>query len=220
MKNDADMVGANLFYSHEGKDALAEYKYSSMNLGVQNKRNVGEYSYYCGLFCSRIYRREFITKNDIFFLEGVSYEDSFFNFMTALYANKVVKYEGAFYHYVYNPVSTTKKRNDIKQYDKLSVIDTTFEECKKRGLYDVYSNEIDFKYIYMLEGAIRPIVKNFDHPETDKFKEIRKMIKKNVSDYRTNPYYNLLSTKKKATLELVMKVPSLVPLIGKVIFSK
>lgn len=220
VENNADMAGANLFYSHDGKDDFAEYKYSSMELGAQNNRNVGEYSYFCGLFWSRIYRRDLIIENNIYFLEGVSYEDSFFNFLTALYANRIVKCEDAFYHYYYNPDSTTKKRNDIKQYARLNVIDMTFEECKKRGLYDIFPHEIDFKYVYMLEGAIRPLIQNFDHPDTEKFKEIQKMIKKKVPNYRANPYYNLLSKKKKAILELVMRYPSFVPFIGKVIFLK
>lgn len=220
IENNADMAGANLFYSYNGKDDFAEYKYSSMELGEKNKNNVGKYSYFCGLFWSRIYRKELITNNRIFFLEGVSYEDSFFNYMTALYANRVVKHEGAFYHYVYNPESTTKKKNDKRQYARLKVIDIIFEECKRRGLYKIYSNEIDFKYIYMLEGSIRPLVQNFDHPDRIKFKEIQRMIKRNVPGYRVNPYYNLMNKKKKATLELVVHFPSLIPVIGKVIFKE
>lgn len=219
IENNADMAGANLFYTHDGKDEYAKYKYSSMDFGQQNKNNVGVYSYYCGLFWSRIYKKEMILKNNISFLEGVSYEDSYFNYLTALYANKVVKHEGAFYHYVYNPNSTTKTRNDVRQYTKLYVIEKTFEECKRRGLYDIYYNEIDFKYVYMLEGSVRTFVQNFDRPDITKIKVIQKMIKDNTPNYRANPYYKLLSSKKKVTLELLMYFPSLIPVIGKVIFK-
>ena len=216
--NNADMAGANIFRDKNGNSELNCYKYRTTELGANNKEAVGKYSYYCGLFWSRIYRKDMIINNNIRFLEGVSYEDSYFNYLTALYANRVVKVENAFYHYYVSPSSTSRKRNDNTQYDKLYVIQKTFDECKQRGLYSEYKEEIEFKYFYMLERSIVPYMVLFDRPTPKVFREISSMVKNNTPKYYKSRYYRLLGKKKQILLCMVVFFPDIFPILGKLLF--
>ena len=212
-RNNADMAGGNMFYDTNGKTSLKVYPYKTSELGPEHPESVGIYSFYCGLFCSRIYRRKMILENDIRFLERLSYEDSFFNYLTGLYANKVVKTEKAFYHYFYNPNSTTKQMNDTRQYQKIDVIEKTFSECKKRGLYETMNAEIDFKYYYMLESSVIPFLRSFDKPDVSAYIRMSNMIKKNVPNYKKNKYYQMLGKKQKIILSVLVLTPRALPLL-------
>lgn len=219
-KADADMAGGNMLFDNDRETASSKYRqypYTTADLGAEHKDNVGYYSYYCGLFCTRIYRNKLIQDHKIRFLEHVSYEDSFFNYLTALYANKVVKVERGFYHYYYNPNSTTKSKNDVRQYQRLFVIEETYKECKRRGLYDVFRDEIDFKYYFMLASSIIPFVRGFDKPDTSKFVEIRSMVLTNTPEYHKNKYYNILLAKHRVGLFAVMHFPKWIPLLKAII---
>lgn len=58
----------------------------------------------------QIFRKEFLLLNKLFFVEGMTSEDAELIPRAYLLANSVMVIPDKIYHYVYNPVSTTKQR--------------------------------------------------------------------------------------------------------------
>lgn len=63
-----------------------------------------------------IYKREFLLKNNLFFKEGVIYEDALFIMKAFYYTKKVMYFNIDFYNYRYNPESTINKKVTCKNY--------------------------------------------------------------------------------------------------------
>jgi len=59
----------------------------------------------------QIFRKEFLLFNKLFFIEGMTSEDAELIPRAYLLANSVTVIPEKIYHYVYNPVSTTKQRS-------------------------------------------------------------------------------------------------------------
>ena len=68
---------------------------------------------------NRLYARDFIVSNDLFFEEGIVYEDIKWSTIMASKAKKAVSVTGANYYYVYNEHSTvaTTEKDPKKQKD-------------------------------------------------------------------------------------------------------
>ncbi len=71
---------------------------------------------------NRLYNREFIIKNNLFFKEGVVYEDIIWSTIAASKAKKAVSATDANYYYVYNENSTvaTTEQDGKKSKDRLN----------------------------------------------------------------------------------------------------
>lgn len=82
-----------------------------------------------------IYRREFIEKNSLYFIEGFFHEDC--EYMTRVYLNakKIYNSEIVFYNYCYSPSSIVKKKNIKKCEDLIKVseiINNTADKYEKQ----------------------------------------------------------------------------------------
>ena len=59
----------------------------------------------------KIYKRQLLVENNIYFPENVAYEDIFFSGLYYLYAKKVAIINYELYHYFVNNGSTVLKKN-------------------------------------------------------------------------------------------------------------
>lgn len=206
---DADISGCNYFFSNDTTDRYECCRYNTCNLDDKSKDLIAEYVYFCGPFWTRIYRRTMILDNNILFLEGTDYEDSYFNFLTALYAQQIVKTEKAFYHYFNNEHSITRERNNNSIYDKIDVINKIIELCRNRNLYDRYRAIVDFKYFYMMGSTVIPLL-TLQHPaDYNKYISIRNGILKNTPYYYKNKYFKIIDYKLRLILYMLMHFPKL-----------
>ncbi len=187
--NNADMVGANYYIDTNTASTPVLLNYSS-NLTFTPPSEKLQYVTNCGLFWGRIYRRDFLQKNNLYFPEKIFYEDAWFNFMTAVYAANIVKVNQHFYHYYQSPDSTVRSRNSPRQYERLAIPDLIMSDCKKRGLYETYHNLIDLKFIYMHMANVRyTCLEQFDRPDWRKLAQIRASVHHNCKKYRRHSFY-------------------------------
>lgn len=214
-EQDADMAGGDWLYSTDNSDEIRRLHYLSSGFGKDNLEKLSIYTYKCGLFWTRIYRKNFLTKNHIKFLEGKIYEDSPFNFLTALYANKVIKLDLPFYHYYQRPGSSSHRRNDPRHYkDKLDVVEYIFCTCKERGLYEDYKSVIDDKWLSGIMTATRDCLIKFDKPVVKWIKHIKKLCKERQPQYRTTSiYYKVGPTGQRIIFDFAMWSPWLSSMI-------
>jgi glycosyltransferase involved in cell wall biosynthesis len=203
----ADMCGADYWIDRDGQLQDVRLTYGD---GVQmTPKQKAVFIVGCGYFWSRIYRRELLEKHSLRFPENTFYEDAYFNFMTALYAETCVKASGQYYHYYQSPDSTVRK-NGTQQYERIAIPSLIMADCKKRGVYIINKDLIDYKYITMQMGNIRYVcLDRFDKPDKGQLKRIAEAVKKECPDFGKCKYYKDTDWQLRVYLRLNLISPTL-----------
>jgi len=170
-----------------------------------NKGQLRHYMTHCGYFFNRIYLRSWLLENNLFFPEGLAFEDSYFNTMTALYAKSVVVTEKGGYHYFQRENSTSRNRNRSHLYDKIRIAEKVWEDAKARRIYEAYRDEIDIKCVSTLASTLFHVcLGSFDKADPAQLKRIKDILKKHGAGYRKNPYYTELDLTQRWFLNINM----------------
>lgn len=91
----------------------------------------------------KIYKKNFLIDNNIFFPENVAYEDIFFSVLYYMYAERIAIVNYELYHYFVNSESTVLKKNVGYHDDILMVLKLRVDEYKRRKLLSQYREEIE-----------------------------------------------------------------------------
>lgn len=200
----ADMCGADYWTDRSGvrKDVYPNYgPGTEMN---EEKRFV--FLNGCGSYASRIYNRAFLEKNDLRFPEGTRYDDSYFVFMTALYAETVVKTESRYYHLVGSEESVPFK----ERWQRLELPGRILEDCKAREIYEDQRDLIDYKYIAMQMGNIRNLcLKVALAPAKKRLAQIASDVWQHCPNFDAGAYYKRAPWNLRAYLRLTLVSPGL-----------
>lgn len=210
----ADLCGADYYMDFDGelKDVNTDYGAGWRMSPRRRERFISR----CGYFWSRIYRRDFLVKHDLRFPENTFYEDAYFNFLTAMHAESLVKAEGRFYHYYQSENSTMRRRNDPKQYERLAIPRLIMGECKARGLYDSHRELVLRKYMSMqMSNITYTCLDQFDAPDRERLGQIKEAIKADCPKYRQYRAYKKESLRLRIYLRLTMLSPRLTVLVHK-----
>ncbi len=136
-----------------------------------------------------IYKRKIIIDNDIWFPEGLSYEDNYFVTLYKGYVNKYVYVDETFYYYRQNPASTVNRR-DMTQLHRVEIEKRLLEEYRKRGLYEAVKDAYDIVTIkrwYI--NTIFLIFSRFGKEGIQIAKDVQKEFLTYYPNYRKNQYY-------------------------------
>lgn len=168
-KYDADIVCGEIlrkYPSGKTRDKL-RLKEEKLYTTVNEKFAVFEIPRKCYAF-SRLYRRSKIQEFNLYFKEGVFFEDAGFVFRAFYYLEKAVSVPGTFYYYRVNPKSITKQMTDKKQQDLLAARKDFLKFAKKH--YIVSCGEkwyIKRKVIYKFLGI--PLMKIYEWETIKKY---------------------------------------------------
>lgn len=133
-----------------------------------------------GVTCSKLFKKEFLVKNRIEFLENMIYEDNYWWLLISLYANKVYTCNRRLYNYCfYNNGSTLSTVNSLTHLDRLKVELIKIDFCKKHGFFEVYHDEIEaqflrlfyFNTLYILASRFNEIPEKVMRYVSEKVKE-------------------------------------------------
>ena len=144
-----------------------------------------------GRVWTKIYKRSFLQENRLFFPEHLFYEENEFMPITMVHATKLGKVSKPLYFYFAgSTLSTTKKRNSRHHMDRLQTSINMREHFIERKVYDIFRDEIDFRFIQLYyRTTISMCLNKFDKPQIDYLFELRDYMRQNFKDYRSNPYY-------------------------------
>lgn len=137
-----------------------------------------------------LYRKSFITDNNLFFAEGIVYEDLIWLGMIRFYVKHALIIPDRLYYYVnYNNTSVVVKLNSPHHFDRLKVMKLYLDECKSRGLYDLYKDEIEmhFIWIYYVNSLIL-FARRMSTVPASILNEMINTIKSEIPDYKKNPH--------------------------------
>jgi len=154
-----------------------------------------------GSMVVKIYRRSLITENGLSFPEDMLYEDNCAAPLWSMYYRHFEYLPEPLYFYLTVSASTTHQVSREKCEDRVRSGKRFLKECKERGLYEKYRDEIEFRFT---ENAYKTTL--FSYMYSGKKRRpgftasLRKMILATVPEYEKNPYYEKYTTEEERKL--------------------
>lgn len=154
-----------------------------------------------GSMVVKIYRRSLILENNLCFPEDMLYEDNCAAPLWSMYYRHFEYLPEPLYFYLTVPGSTTHQVSREKCEDRIRSGERFLEECRSRGLYERYREEIEFRYT---ENAYKTTLFSYmysgTHRRADFTARLRRMILARVPEYEKNPYYERYTTEEERKL--------------------
>ncbi len=137
----------------------------------------------------KLFTRNFLLDNHIFFPEGLAYEDHFFATLLYFYAVKIYLLEERLYHYYVNPHSTVLAPDASHHFDILTVDQMMWAECADRGFLTDYRKELEYQFLTLCYlAAMKMICLRLTHIPYEFFLKLKEETLKRIPDYHANPY--------------------------------
>lgn len=171
-KNTDILIATSVYYSqltgkyerrpvHTQVDKLAE----EFGDRVFNYHDLDKYLFYIPVtIWDKLYRRSFLIDNNIFFIEGLIFEDNPFLFETMLKAQRVCVLNRPIYQYNIEIPKTLSNADDLRLLDMIQINDMLIDMFKEHGAYRKYEKELIQRKISMAYKRILSI--------QDEYKEI------------------------------------------------
>lgn len=134
---------------------------------------------------TNIYRKEIIFNHDIWFPEGVMYEDNYWYGLLKFYADSVYVMDEVMHYYFVHQMSTTGSYNSKWHFDRLTVEELLLKEYKERNLYNTYIEYINRSFLERYYfNSLFMFFTRFSEVPIDIFREMIEGIKKNIPNYK------------------------------------
>lgn len=141
-----------------------------------------------------IFRRNLIFDNNLFFPEGVFYEDNAVGPAIFLSARKIIKIDNSLYYYRMNPTSTTHRINDYRFFDRLETSLLALNNIKKLSNFEselaILEEEIEWRFIRLyFIGTLFGVLSRFKPIPIDRVNSLFNGITTYIPAWRKNRYY-------------------------------
>ncbi|WP_288379287.1 glycosyltransferase family 2 protein [uncultured Acinetobacter sp.] len=185
----ADIVSQSSFMRVEnGIDKKISIDYKEF-YDIKDRLGIYRSNYFSNIW-NRIYKKDLIKSNSIYFPNIYLSEDMCFSFVTHAFASRAVKVGGCFYHYNYNREnSTTELRTREKGFevlDSFEMIECFFNnfnlyESLAKEIYEKKINSISYTYDRLEDSHKEEFLLKFKSIYNDKMKNVI-----NLSNLNTN----------------------------------
>lgn len=148
---------------------------------------------------SGIYRRNLLLTENCMFPEDIQYEDNYFGAMLILVVRSYYIINEHLYHYMINEDSAIMKKDAVQHLDRLVIELMKIEEYKKRGVFEIYHDEIEFSFLKMyFINTFNILFTRFSKIPYDIIYTMQDNVRELFPDYERNPYLkNLLPVERK-----------------------
>jgi len=142
-----------------------------------------------GSCLGKLYKKEFLINNNIKYLERITYEDNYMNYLTTIYVEKIYFLEEYLYYYFDNSQSTVARKDSPHHYDRLISECMKIEELKSRKLFETYHDEIEFNFITLFYlNSLNIFFTRFTTIQVDIFQYMKETVVSLFPHYKKNPY--------------------------------
>ncbi len=191
-KTNSDVVESNIFLYDDKTHKVEGRKNKKYNSAEKGSYLWGKYT---TEVCNKIYKKEFLLKNSIFFEEGMIHEDDLFTIRILFSTNKICHIQKSFYYYRINRCGSTMTNVNLeKRLQALQRIVEKIKEYQKMMQTDIFS----FLMLKVLEiyYLIEIYEINNENIKKEKIKELEESIKIN---------WEKLSKEEKEILKNILK---------------
>lgn len=143
-----------------------------------------------GSMVIKIYQRKVLTENDLWFPEGIFYEDNCAGPLWSLYFQQFERVEEPLYFYYQHQVSTVHHISEAKCRDRMKAAELLVKACKERGFLEQYRSEIEYRFaeLYYV-NTLFSYLSGVKYPKLSFVKELYEGICKEFPQFEKNPYY-------------------------------
>lgn len=139
--------------------------------------------------CTKIFKRDILVNNNIYFKSGVWYEDVEFMYRLLPYIKKIGVIHEPFYEYLQREKSITSTVSP-KIYDYIHNMNGILDYYREKGLYEKYKNELEYAYVRYIYATFIKTCLGYD--KTNYLKAVDdaiKNVKEHFPKYRRNKYF-------------------------------
>ena len=183
IESSADLVVCDLNYVYEDKEEKA---YSNIKTDTTDIKSIMNNIYPAAW--NKLYKKE-LFDNEVYFKEGVWYEDVEFIYRLLPYVNKIGVVHEHFYKYIQRENSIIRTI-DKRLYNYIDNWNGILEFYKKRDLYISYEKELEYSYVRYLYATFIKQACKYDYENYLKaVDEAIKNVKNSFPKYRKNKYF-------------------------------
>ena len=173
--DDTDMVQFKFQMFNEKKYIPREQKFKAINLDFDDRVSCVSAGLY--VVWNKIYRREFLQKHNIRFLEGYNFEDVPFTHLCAFCAHRIDACPKILYNYRIGSGYSTRKETPVNKIELIRIYQATFDSMRR---CNVTENQLEL-YEYEKLSSFRTVYRRYIS-RSDR-SEARKMILASLSDW-------------------------------------
>jgi len=155
---------------------------------------------------NKIYKRELILDNNIWFKEKVWYEDLAFSLKTFVNATKIGNVNNFSYNYLLREGSTMNNSNVERNLELLDAFDDIISYLKEHNKYSEYYDRLEYvaiDHIY-ISAVVRVLrCEALDSIKKEVILKLVRYFREYFSTYKNNKYLNCLSRNKRIVLKLL-----------------
>ncbi len=138
---------------------------------------------------NKMYRREFISENNLSFPEGVTYEDIYWGMLSQFYVKRIYFLNEKLYHYYINPNSIVLKKNEAYHMDIFTTTMKMWNESEKRGALEKYPMEMELNFlVYFYLGGLKMLALRYSDLKYQEYRNMCAIVRKTIPNYRNNIY--------------------------------
>ena len=189
----ADMVGCDLNLVHSHTYEVGEVIESNGNpdqCGVLDHEKKKSLILDGGRLVVKIYKRENILGNQLFFPENIFYEDNAMSNSYLLTARHYEHIDKPWYYYYQHSASTVHSFSERMCLDRMEAARIMISEAKRLGFYDEFKTELEYEFtqlfyvntLFTYMPCVRPCKLSFVKRLTEEMKET-------FPDFQKNSYY-------------------------------
>lgn len=139
--------------------------------------------------CTKIFKRELLINNNIFFKSGVWYEDVEFMYRLLPYVKSIGVIHEPFYEYLQREKSITSSVSP-KIYDYINNMNGVIDYYKTKNLYNNYQKELEYAYVRYTYATFIKTCLSYDKEMFLKaVDDAIKSVKEHFPKYRRNKYF-------------------------------
>lgn len=136
---------------------------------------------------NKIYKKLNLITQDIFYPEGLCYEDNYVGFLMMLVCNRIYITKKEYYCWFKNPGSITGKNKNI--LDRIQVQKYLLEKTKRMGFYEPFADIIDYNFFEKVFVECFIAYGNKGLISLEKIQDLKDTVLEFVPEIRKNPYY-------------------------------
>lgn len=143
-----------------------------------------------GSMVIKIYKRELFLDTGLRFPEKIFYEDNAIGVIPLLYAKRFERVPECMYFYYQYNTSTVHTISLERCRDRVKASQIYIKECKSRGFYEKFKQEIDYKVFEL--GYRNTLFSHLQSVKKADYKFVTEMLwflEENIPDIEENPYY-------------------------------
>ena len=154
-----------------------------------------------GSMVLKIYKGSVIRENDLYFPEGIFYEDNCAGSLWSLYFDRFDRVEEPLYYYYQHNASTVHYISEEKCRDRMKAMELLCEECQRRGYAERYHRELEYRFTelyYVI--TLFSYMQGMKRPRLSFVRMLREGTEQRFPEFDQNVYYRQLTGSEEQSL--------------------